>query len=123
MRSIVFGCMAVLSCSILAGCGKSSSVKNVERVLNEDAKTAAGANSIAEIVSRMRAIDLDGCPQDFTLAYISHIHAWESAILVEREAAAFKANFDSSATVMEAFIRGLALDVGMFGEAELPKIA
>jgi hypothetical protein len=90
---------------------------NIERILAEDGKTTTGATSIAEVVARMRAIDLDGCPRDFSSAYFAHIHDWERFSDVERELAAFHQRYNSGGAMLESFLRGLIFDFGMVGEA------
>ncbi len=115
MKKLSIGATALMGALFLSGCGessivKNSSVTNIERVLKADSTTVDGATSVAEIVSRMRAISLTGCPQDFTAAYVVHIHAWESLAEVERDAAAFDADFNSTGAVVESFFRGVMGD-------------
>lgn len=87
-----------------------SGAARIEVVLQHDATASAGAKSAAEVVTRMRAIDLAGCPNDFKSAYVAHIHAWETMADVEREAAALKADSESGAALVESFIRGFLGD-------------
>lgn len=94
---------------------KTSKIKNIERVLNEDSTTTEGATSVANVVTRMNAIDLSGSPNDFKAAYVAHIHAWELMADVEKEAIAYDANFNSVGAFLEAFLRGVMLDP--FGKA------
>jgi hypothetical protein len=114
-------CFVVILCLAVLGVGtyltlQSRSVANIERVLKEDSTTTAGAKSASEVVSRMRAISHDGCPQDFKLAYLDHIRAWESMVAVEREALALDANFNGGGAMVEAFMRGMVFDFGMLPE-------
>ncbi len=68
------------------GSSSSNDILNIERVLAEDSKTAPGATSVVEVVTRMRAIDLNGSPHDFSAAYLAHIHAWKKwQMLSERQ--------------------------------------
>jgi hypothetical protein len=71
--------------------------------------------SVAAVVDRMRAISLAGCPRDSSVAYVTHIHAWELLAEVERDAVRFDADFNSGGAMLEAFLRGLMLDP--FGKA------
>lgn len=87
-----------------------SAAAQIESVLQQDAAASAAAKTVIEVVSRMRAIDLTGCPNDFKSAYLAHIHAWELMVDVEREAAAFKADSESGAALVESFIRGFLGD-------------
>jgi hypothetical protein len=78
----------------------------IEQVLVEDSKTSANVRSVAEVVARMRSINLSGCPGDFSAAYMAHVHAWELLASVEQEALSYNANFNSGEAFVEAFIRG-----------------
>lgn len=77
----------------------------IERVLQEDARTNPGAPSVAEVVDRMRRIDLAGCPQDFRAAYVAHIHAWERFAAVERQAIALQSHRQSGEAFAEWLVR------------------
>lgn len=88
---------------------------NIEAVLQQDVTTNRGAQSAADVVARMRAIDLTGCPNDFRSAYVAHIHAWELMADVQREAAAHRADSESGSAMVEALIRGFMGDP--FGKA------
>jgi hypothetical protein len=99
------------------GSSSSNDASNIERVLAEDSKTAPGATSDMEVVTRMRAINLNGCPQDFSAAYLTHIHAWEKLTDVEREAVALDQRYNSNSALLESFLRGIVFDFGMVGEA------
>jgi len=129
--------MVALCCCVgLIGCGSSEAekaraeaekarraeeerakerVRNIERVLAADKGTTTGVRSVAEVVARMRAISLAGCPTEFSSAYLAHIHAWESVAVVERKAIALKNESESTGALVEAFIRGVLLDP--FGKA------
>ncbi len=87
----------------------------IEAVLQQDVTTNSGAQSAADVVTRMRAIDLAGCPNDFKSAYVAHIHAWELMADVHREAAAHRADSESGSAMIEALIRGFMGDP--FGKA------
>ena len=104
-----------ICCALTSGCGKSASVSSIERVLAQDATTLNGATTIAAVVVNMRAIDTNGCPDDFRAAYLSHVHAWEIMADVEQEAIAYKANNESASAYAESLIRGFLGDP--FGKA------
>jgi hypothetical protein len=116
MARILLAATALMACLLLSGC-RNNYAANIERVLKQDQRTTQNATSVATVVARMRAINLDGCPQDFRLAYIAHIHAWESLLVVEEEAKAFDANFNSGEAMIEAVLRGMVFDFGMLDEA------
>ena len=105
--------LLVVVCCLLPSCGGETA--SIERVLKEDAKTMDSATSIVQVVDRMRAIDLKGCPRDFTVAYVSHVHAWELMAMVESEAAAQRADNASGAALLESALRGFLGDP--FGKA------
>ncbi len=99
---------------LLPGCF-SSTASRIERVLTLDGQTNSGAQSIAEVVVRMRAIDTTGCPNDFRSAYLAHIHAWEEMAAVEQQAVTLQQQSNSGATIVESMIRGFLGDP--FGKA------
>jgi len=92
-----------------------SDATRIESVLQQDATTSGGAQSAADVVARMRAIDLTGCPNDFKSAYVAHIHAWELMADVQRDAVAHRADSESGSAMVEALIRGFMGDP--FGKA------
>jgi hypothetical protein len=90
-RYFAIGGVCVVALLMWARSGSSSNdVRDIERVLAEDAKTTPGAISVAQVVTRMRAIDLAGCPNDFKATYLAHIHSWEAMEVIVQEANAFK---------------------------------
>lgn len=101
---------------ILPGCGGNNAT-SIEKVLKQDSVTSDNATSIADVVKRMRAIDLSSCPNDFKAAYVEHIHAWESAASIESEVQMFSERYNSSSGLLESFLRGAMFDFGMVGEA------
>lgn len=82
----------------------------IESVLQQDVAASVGAQSASAVVTRMRSIDLAGCPSDFKSAYVAHIHAWELMAQVEGEAAAHRAENEVGAVMVESFIRGFLGD-------------
>jgi hypothetical protein len=92
-----------------------SDATRIESVLQQDVTTNSGTQSAADVVARMRAIDLTGCPNDFKSAYVAHIHAWELMADVQREAAAHRADSESGSAMVESLIRGFMGDP--FGKA------
>lgn len=101
--------------AMTAGCG-SRSAEEIERVLAANAATTDGEPSVAEVVSRMRAIDLDGCPTEFQEAYLAHIHAWELAETIEYDIEAHNDYYNSWGAMLESLLRGMVLDSGMIDE-------
>ena len=111
--AIVFSLILIVAVGLLWGHGSEANA--IERVLQADVMSKANARSVAEVVSRMNAIDLDGCPDDFKSAYLTHIHALESMADVEQRVIALKADSESGAAMVESFIRGFLSDP--FGKA------
>ncbi len=110
-RYFAIGGVCVVALLMWFRSGSSSNdVRNIERVLAEDAKTTPGATSVAQVVTRMRAIDLTDCPNDFKAAYLAHIHSWEAMGGIEQEAIAFKTESESGGAMVESFFRGMLGD-------------
>lgn len=82
----------------------------IESVLQQDSTARHGVQTVAEYAVRLRAIPLTGCPNDFRSAYVAHLHAWELMAEVERDAAAYKAENEIGAVMVESFIRGFLGD-------------
>lgn len=92
-----------------------ASVQQIESVLRQDARANTGAQSVAEVVGRMRFIDLSGCPTEFKSAYLAHIHAWESMAVVEQQLTELAAHAGSADAMVESLLRGFLGDP--FGKA------
>jgi hypothetical protein len=82
----------------------------IQSALSQGATTGSGATSVAEVVGRMRAIDTSGCPNDFRIAYVTHIQAWEEMAVLEEEAIKLKNERESFGAFLEAFLRGVMMD-------------
>ena len=107
MRMIIVAATAVAVILFLSiSIGGSRTPRSIERVLRQDTITTIDVTTAAEVVTRMRAIDLKGCPNDFKAAYLTHIHAWEGMAQLEQEAAAFQASNTTGKVMLESFIRG-----------------
>lgn len=111
--------IAIAASISLAGCGAMTANKRrnaIQRVLDQNARVTDNATSVAQIVSRMRAIDCSNCPSDFRQAYVTHIHAWEMLASVETQAKQYGTNYFSGEAMIESFIRGAMGDP--FGKAQ-----
>lgn len=64
----------LLGTVLLTGCEGERSC--IQRVLQED-QGAGSHDDPAEVVARMKAISMTGCPADFREAYYDHIRAWQ----------------------------------------------
>ncbi len=82
----------------------------IQSVLSKNAKTSSGASSVADVVVRMKAIETSGCPNEFRVAYLSHIKAWETMAVVQQQAIELKNDHSSGGSYVDAFIRGAILD-------------
>lgn len=84
--------MCALVCGIAglfaAGAGLRSMTPAgaIERVHEADRLSSLGTSGPGEVVVNMRAIDLQGCPDDFQAAYRLHLAAWERSAGVYGEA-------------------------------------
>lgn len=57
----------------------------ITKVLQQDATRPSNWNGDkAVVVDIMRQIDLSQCPNDFSKAYVDHIHAWERAADIQQ---------------------------------------
>jgi hypothetical protein len=54
----------------------------IEKALHEDALT--GKAPTPEHAAAMRQVALNDCPQDFRVAYMNHIHAWDETAAVNQ---------------------------------------
>lgn len=115
LRRVSFIASTLLVCLLVPSCGNNYAA-NIEAVLQQDQSSPENAESIQAVVDRMRAINLDGCPKEFISAYLAHIHAWESLLLVEQEAMAFSNKFTTTNAMVSAFMRGLVFDFGIITE-------
>lgn len=95
------------------GCGRAanSPAAVMEQVLQADHQASVGIKHYSEIVPRMRAISLEGCPSEFRSAYLAHIHAWEDVEKVLREIEQLSSNDNQSALFWESALRGFFGDV------------
>jgi hypothetical protein len=92
------------------GTHQGSTESRIATVLDKDADVTTGVTTVAEVVAKMRALDLTGCPNDFSAAYLAHIHAWETLADVESDVSAFKSESESGAVFVESMIRGFLGD-------------
>ena len=98
--------MAIAAIATSSGCGRNAAARSIEVVLKADAVTTQGAKSVTDVVNNMRSIDLTNCPNDFRVAYVTHIHAWEALAAVEQKAISLESDANSGAAMAESFIRG-----------------
>jgi hypothetical protein len=88
---------------------RSMMVASIRKALSEDVAlsrqlsgnrpiTECDAKIIQTYAQGLRRIDMSRCPRDFQLAYLDHIHAWESL-------ARSRASFDLLGFVIESYLR------------------
>lgn len=86
-----------------AAAAEAAAQVSIRAVLSADAATA----SITDVTARagaMRAIDLTGCPQEFSVAYIKHVGAWERSAQIENALAELNSRESALVTVGASFI-------------------
>ncbi|GAB3029651.1 hypothetical protein [Spirosoma pulveris] len=62
---------------------KIAYINAINSVLQSDARTS-NISDYGSRTSAMRNIDITQCPQDFGVAYVDHIHAWENRAKIEK---------------------------------------
>lgn len=98
--------VAVLLIVLIAVFFPQSEKGCMERVLRKDSVTSENASSVADVVRNMRAINLDGCPQNFRSAYVRHINAWEDLSELETRVQAHQEYGSSWNMAVDAFVQG-----------------
>ncbi len=83
-----------------------SEKRSMERVLLEDSTTSMNVSSVDEVVAKMRAININGCPLSFKSAYMRHINAWEDLRDLETKVLAHKEYSTSWNMAFDAFLQG-----------------
>ena len=99
--------LAIAGCE---GCQNILYKAAIEKALHEDSLT--GKDPSDDHVAAMRKVDLSGCPQDFNVAYVKYIEAWQLAAKVQKA----KAELDNEA---DAAAAGGILAT-LFGSDETP---
>lgn len=94
---------------VFSGCF-ATPASRIERVLLQDVRSFQGAESVTQLVAKMRAINTDGCPNDFRAAYLAHIHAWDEMAAIEQQWQAHQQQGTSGAVLIESFVRGFLGD-------------
>lgn len=87
----------------------------MRRVLQLHGKVLREAESVEEIVTRMQAIPLQGCPKPFREAYTSQRHAWQEMAAILAKARAIDEDFESGDKLVTAIVRGENFDEYAFG--------
>ncbi len=100
-RAAAAGLICLLSACIgvaLAGCDdvqQSAYKAAIERALYEDSLT--GHEPTYSHTESMRRLDLSACPDDFRVAYVRHIHAWDTVAAVQQAKAKLDSEEDTAA--------------------------
>jgi hypothetical protein len=108
LKAVVIGAVALIGLWVIWPRGASPAV-SVTRALRQakELRSVVPANaSVSEYVSRLRGINTSDCPKDFRACFLSHVHAWEAAVEMERRVQAFNAEKNSLMSMVEAFYRG-----------------
>lgn len=83
---------ALTACS---GCQSMLYKPAIESALHQDALT--GREPTDDHVASMRKVDLSNCPDDFRVAYVQYMQAWEQAAKVQKAKAELDSEADAAA--------------------------
>lgn len=113
MQRIAALLILVLPILATAGCSAVQDAlykSAIEKALHEDALT--GKEPTSGHTAAMRQVDLTDCPQDFRVAYMNHIHAWDEKVTVNQAKVKLDNEEDGAA------VAGLL--AGLFGSNATP---
>jgi UDP-N-acetylenolpyruvoylglucosamine reductase len=85
MRRVAALLIASLTIPATAGCDHVQNAiykSAIEKALHEDALTGTAPTSAH--TAAMRKVDVTDCPQEFRVAYMNHIHAWDERAAVNQ---------------------------------------
>ena len=74
----------------------------ITSVLHQDASVVA-TGIYYDRVAKMRMFDLSKCPNDFSAAFVDHIHAWERAAEIQRALKRFESDDNIQTVLATAF--------------------
>jgi hypothetical protein len=115
LKVCVFVFAGLFGLWLLWPAGQSSRAA-VEQIMQKETQVRSTAKgSAADVVAQMRALDTARCPEDFRVAFLRYIHAWESGAVVAQRNAAFQAESNGLASMAESVVRGYFGDP--FGKA------
>jgi hypothetical protein len=85
---------------------KALTVSNITQVLKSDHEISSyNTNKDPEYqANAMRNINLKGCPSDFSVSYIDHIHAWEEYAEVYKVWQAWNSEENINNILVQAFV-------------------
>ncbi len=98
---------------ILPGC-RASPASRIEAVLKQNhavldqmIASFSQGDQFAELSrSELRAINTDGCPNDFRAAYLAFVYAWDDLAAAKRRYLEFQGQSTAPAVIIESAIRG-----------------
>jgi len=103
----------LIACISLMGCQSepvNPDAQNIARVLQVDSKLLSHTKTLSEMVVKLKAVDLGGCPEEFKSAYKKYIAAWEAFATIEQEM--FKADIERASKTIESFLSQYRADSG-----------
>ena len=98
MRQAYLPLTAILAFTALSGCDAIQNTRYrtaIEKALHQDALT--GKDATPGHIAAMRQVDISDCPQEFRVAYMNHIHAWDEASAVAQAKAKLANEEDAAA--------------------------
>lgn len=116
MCALLCGIAGLLAAA--AGLRSATPAAAIERVLEADRKASSEAAGPSETVANMRAIDLEGTPEDFQDAYRQHIEAWERTAEAQVRAEEWVAKFAPGAATLHDALYETNLPVEISDEAQ-----
>jgi len=100
-------CMGLVACQSEP---VNPEAQNIARVLQVDSKLLNNTKTLSEMVVKLKAVDLSGCPSEFVNAYKKYIASWEAFSSVEQEM--FKTDIDRASKTIDSFLSAYASDSG-----------
>ncbi len=99
--------MLLLSCcAFLAACNSAPQETpeqiSIQAVYKVDADVISTSKTASEVVTKLQAIRLNGCPPAFVDAFRANIKAWEKMVMLEKKM--YAVNMQKATSDMEKFI-------------------
>lgn len=93
-------------CMSLVGCNstpqESPEQSSIGAVYSMDSKVINGSKTASEVVSKLQAIRLNGCPSEFVDAYRTYIKSWDKLAGLEKRM--YAVNMSKATSDIEKFI-------------------
>lgn len=93
-------------CALLAACNstpqESPEQLSIQAVYKVDTDVISSSKTASEVVTKLQAIRLNGCPSAFVDAFRANIKSWEKLVLLEKRM--YAVNMQKATSDMEKFI-------------------